>query len=68
MLGDDSYFSDDFKELLNWMLQYLPKNRPTLQQIRSHKYLRQNEDMADIKEVGLHFILLRSDVEKGHKK
>lgn len=58
MLGDDNYFSEDFKMLINWMLQYLPKNRPNLDQIKRHRYLK-TDNMADLNEVGDYFRSIR---------
>ena len=40
MKGDDDFFDKEFIDLLNWMLQYLPKDRPGMPEIKTHKYLQ----------------------------
>ena len=42
MKGDSNYFSEDFKSLINMMLQYLPENRGNIVDILNHKYLHKD--------------------------
>ncbi len=63
MKGDDNYFDPDFKDLIGWMLQYLPKDRPSTTDIKLHKYLLKGK-AATLEEITKEFDQRRERMKK----
>jgi serine/threonine protein kinase len=59
--GRDTFYSEHFRDLLNAMLAADPKNRPTLEQIKSHAWY--NGSIADINNLKLEFMQRKKMVD-----
>jgi len=65
-----SDLNPDFVELVHWMVQPKPQDRPTIEQIVSHKWMQ--GEMATAEEIRSHYYSLvpenQSTIDKEHYK
>jgi serine/threonine protein kinase len=61
VVGRDTFYSDEFKDLINAMLAADPNNRPTLEQIKSHAWYQGS--IADINTLKLEFMQRKKMVD-----